>query len=261
MHQQTCNTHLNRGISLIFGRTYSAVLTFNTSPDRSIEHPKWFTVLSTVPESHFSLFTKISIRIVMLVIVTGALLVSLNAQTDDFGDAAADPVKLFERGQSAHSKGDFEKALEFYEQAIKVRPEFPEAEFQRGNALVSLSRFGEADAAFRRAITLKKNWALPYSGLGTLLMRRDRDAEAATVFQQALTIDPQDNVSLRMLSEIRRRAGNLKEALEFARRATQSQDAPTSAWIALAIAERANNNRLEARKILDKVLTEEPKNW
>jgi tetratricopeptide (TPR) repeat protein len=197
----------------------------------------------------------------MLIIVIAVLSVSLNAQTDDFGDAAADPVKLFERGQSAHARGDFEKALEFYEQAIKVRPEFPEAEFQRGNALVSLSRFDEAEAAFRRAITLKKNWALPYSTLGALLMRRDRDSEAAPVFQQALTIDSQDNLALRMLSEIRLRAGNSKEALEFAQRATKSQDAPTSAWIGLAVAERANNNKAEARKILDKVLTDEPGNW
>src|SRR6476659_1516358 len=261
MHQRTCNTHLSSGIWPDFGRNNNAVVTFNTSPDRFVEHPKWVTVLSTVPESHFSLFTKISIRTAMLMIVIGALSLSLNAQTDEFGDTAADPVKLFERGQSAHARGEFEKALEFYEQALKVRPEFPEAEFQRGNALVSLSRFDEADAAFRRAITLKKNWSLPYSALGVLLMRRDKDEDAATVFQQALTIDPQDNVALRMLSEIRLRGGNPKEGLEFATRATHGQDAPASAWIGLAVAERANNNKAAARKILDKVLTDEPGNW
>ena len=193
--------------------------------------------------------------------VIAALSLSVTAQTDDFGDAAADPVKLFERGQSAHARGELEKALEFYDQAIKVRPDFPEAEFQRGNALVSLSRFDEADAAFHRAITLKKNWALPYSALGALLMRRDRDSEAATVFQQALTIDPHDNVALRMLSEIRLRGGNVKEALELARRATEGQDAPASAWIGLAVAERANKNGPAARKILDKLLADDSNNW
>jgi tetratricopeptide (TPR) repeat protein len=216
--------------------------------------------LSTVPESPFTFFSKTSRRTAILIILIAVVSVPLKAQ-DDFGDAAADPVKLFERGQSAHAKGELEKALEFYEQAIKVRPEFPEAEFQRGNALVSLARFDEAESAFRRAISLKKNWSLPYSALGALLMRRDRDPEAATVFQQALTIDPQDNVALRLFSEVRLRSGNPKEALELARRATQGQDAPTSAWIGLAVAERANNNKAEARKILDKVLTAEPNNW
>ena len=145
--------------------------------------------------------------------------------------------------------GEFEKALEFYEQAIKVRPEFPEAEFQRGNALVSLSRLDEADAAFRRAIALKKNWSLPYSALGALLMRRERDTEATPLSCAKLsTIDPQDNIALRLLSELRLRAGDPKEALELATRATQNPDAPTSAWIGLAIAERANGNKAALRK-------------
>jgi tetratricopeptide (TPR) repeat protein len=57
---------------------------------------------------------------------------------------SATPILLdYSSGQSAHARGEFEKALEFYEQAIKVRPEFPEAEFQRGNALVYLS-FGRS---------------------------------------------------------------------------------------------------------------------
>src|SRR5262245_19978267 len=80
------------------------------------------------------------------------------AQDDPFGDSAADPVKLFERGQSAHARGDLEKALDFYEQALKVKPDFPEAEFQRGNALASLGRLKEAEAALRAAILQKKNW-------------------------------------------------------------------------------------------------------
>ena len=63
----------------------------------------------------------------------------VSAQTvETFGDDATDPVRLFERGQSAHSRGELEKAIGFYEQALKVRPEFPEAEFQRGSALASL---------------------------------------------------------------------------------------------------------------------------
>ena len=78
-----------------------------------------------------------------------------------FGDDATDPVRLFERGQSAHARGDLERAIGFYEQALKVRPEFPEAEFQRGNALASLGRLPEAETAFRAAISYKKNWALP----------------------------------------------------------------------------------------------------
>jgi len=236
------------------------MLTFEPSPDSFFSHTKWSFVISIVPDSRLSFFTKSVLQIAVILFFVAILYSPATAQTDEFGDNAADPVKLFERGQSAHARGEIEKALEFYEQAIKVRPEFPEAEFQRGNALVSLSRLDEADAAFRRAITLKKNWSLPYSALGALLMRRDKDNEATDIFRQALTIDPHDNIALRLLSEIRLRSGDQKEALELARRATESQDAPTSAWVGLAVAERANGNKEAARKILDRVITDEPKN-
>jgi tetratricopeptide (TPR) repeat protein len=231
------------------------MLTFEPSPDRFLSH----TFLSTVPESRLPFVTKTLLRIGLAALLCASLS-SLATAQDEFGDNAADPVKLFERGQAAHARGELDKALDFYEQAIKVRPEFPEAEFQRGNALVSLGRLDEAETAFRRAISLKKNWSMPYSALGALLMRRERDADAAPIFREALTIDPQDNVALRLLSEIRLRAGDPKEALELAKRATQSSEAPTSSWMGLAIAERANGNKEGARTILDRIIAEDANN-
>ena len=196
-----------------------------------------------------------------LLLLTLALAVQSQAQTDDaFGDSGADPVKLFERGQSAHARGDLQKALEFYEQALKVRPEFPEAEFQNGVVLVSLVRLPEAEAAFKRAIALKKNWSLPYSALGALFVKQSRDGEAETMFRQALTLDAQDAIALRLLADLKLRSGATKEALELARKATSAKDAPPSSWVVLAMAERANGSRDVARKILDQILDNEPDN-
>ena len=231
------------------------MLTFEPSPVSFLSH----TFSIVVPESRFRFHAKTIVRTLLTVLACLALGSVAFAQ-DEFGDSAADPVKLFERGQSAHARGELEKALEFYEQAIKVRPEFPEAEFQKGNALGSLGRLDEAEAALKRAIALKKNWSLPYSALGALLMKRDRDADATVVFRQALVNDPQDNVALRMLSELRLRAGDAKEAVELAKRATQNPDAPASSWIGLAVAERANGNKQAARTVLNRVLTDEPGN-
>jgi len=185
----------------------------------------------------------------------------LRAQTEEaFGDDATDPVRLFERGQAAHARGELEKALGYYEQALKVRPEFPEAQFQRGNALAALEKFDEAETALRTAISLKKNWALPYSALGALQMRRNRDAEAEQAFRQALTIDKQDGLALRMLADIRLRAGDSKEALDLATRATAIPEAPASAWVALALAQNANGDKTGAKTTLNRVLEEEPRN-
>ncbi len=177
------------------------------------------------------------------------------AQAEDaFGDGAADPVRLFERGQGAHARGDLVKALEFYEEAIKVRPEFPEAEFQKGNVLVALGRLSEGESGFRRAIELRKDWSLPYSALGALLVRLNRDADAEVPLRQAIKLDARNQVALRMLADVRLRAGDAKEATELARRATSDSEASASAWLLRAMAERASGDTAKALLSLDRVL-------
>ena len=202
----------------------------------------------------------------LAVFITPALLLSLvlaagaSAQTDELGDGSADPIRLFERGQNAHAHGDLERAVEFYEQAIKLRPEFPEAEFQLGSALISLNRLPEAEAALRRSIELRKDWALPYSSLGALLSRNNRDRDAEPVLRQAIKLDPQNSMALRALAEVRLRAGDAKEAADLAKRVTADRDAPASAWILRAMTERALGDKVSAKASLDHALQIEPEN-
>lgn len=177
---------------------------------------------------------------------------------DSFGDSGADPIKLFERGQNAHGRGDLAKALELYEEAIKVRPEFPEAEFQRANVLVSLNRHADAEAGFKRTIELRKDWALPYAALGSLLTNLNRDQEAEPLLRQTLKLDNKNNLALRLLANIRLRAGDAKEAASLAQRATADQDASTSGWLLRALAERAAGDQANALTSLNHILQVEP---
>jgi tetratricopeptide (TPR) repeat protein len=180
------------------------------------------------------------------------------AQNDDaFGDAP-DPVRLFERGQNAHARNDLDKALEFYDEAIKVRPEFPEAEFQRANVLVALKRPFEAESGFRRAIELRKDWALPRSALGALLVSLNRDPEAESTLREAIRLDGQSNLALRMLADIRLRAGDAKEALKLAQLATSDKEAPVGTWLLRAMAEHKTGDMPAALASVDHVLKIEP---
>lgn len=154
------------------------------------------------------------------------------AQIDE--DIAGDPIKLFERGQDAHAKGDYKLALEFYEEAIKLRPEFPEAEFQRGQALLRLNRREEAEQAFRRAIELKPTWILPYAKLGFLLSRiMNRQGEAEVLLRKALELEPKNFEALFELAVLRQTAGDLKEAVALFKLATTTKEAGLSTWDAL----------------------------
>jgi tetratricopeptide (TPR) repeat protein len=196
----------------------------------------------------------------VLLLLAGPNNVSVAQTEDPFGDGAADPVKLFERGQNAHAHGELLKALEFYEEAIKVRPEFAEAEFQRGNALVALERLPEAEAAFRRTIEIRATWSLPYAALGSLLVRLNRDADAEPILRQAIKLDAQNSLALRMLAEVRLRAGDAKEAVQLTQRATEDKEAPLATWLLRALAERATGDNVAALRSLDHLLAVNPAN-
>ena len=180
------------------------------------------------------------------------------AQTDDPTDGETDPVKLFERGQNAHAKGDVARALSLYEGALKLRPEFPEAEYQRGVALVALDRFPDAEKSFTHAIELRKDWVLPISALGSLLVRAERDKEAETILRRAVKLGANDYVTLDSLSAVRSRAGDKVEALALARAATQDDNAMASAWTWRAAVERASGDPNAALSSLGHALQIDP---
>lgn len=180
------------------------------------------------------------------------------AQTEDPTDGETDPVKLFERGQNAHAKGDLPRALALYEGALKLRPEFPEAEYQRGVALMALDRSPEAEKAFARAIDLRKDWVLPISALGNVLARSARDKEAEPLLRRALQLGARDFVTLDSLSTVRARAGDKDEALALARTATDDDNAPASAWAWRGAMERATGNKGAALTSLNRALQIDP---
>lgn len=185
-----------------------------------------------------------------------------NAQTEDEATNSpaeeAEPTeaaRLFEQGQDAHARGDFQRALELYNEAIRLRPEFPEAEYQRGAALVSLGRAEEAERALRRAIELRADWVLPHAALGVLLARAaGREREAETVLRRALELQATNAATLMALARLRARAGDSRAALELLQRATASDSATASAWTARAAAERAAGDREAALTSLERAV-------
>ena len=184
-----------------------------------------------------------------------------NAQTGEPGDGETDPVKLFERGQDAHAKNDYQKAINLYEAAIKLKPEFPEAEFQRAMALLALNRKTDALDGFKRAVALRPNWAIAYSKFGTFLGNYGNDSAAAEpILRRAIELDSKDELSLVTLAEIRARAGDRVEALSLVHSATALPSANASTWRKRAMIEKLGGDNPAALLSLDRALTIEPRN-
>ena len=196
-----------------------------------------------------------------LALVLACAHVASAQETDEFGDTAADPVKLFNRAQEAHAKKEFERALELYEEALQLRPDFPEAEFQKAGALIALKRLPEAEKSYRRAIELRPTWALPPAALGLLLVRtQGREREAEPLLRRALELDAKTLTAAVALAELRTRAGDTAEAVTLWRRAAELKPNDASLWVSLARAQVAAKDTAGALKSFEQASVQEPGN-
>jgi tetratricopeptide (TPR) repeat protein len=185
----------------------------------------------------------------------------LHAQeTGDATDGEDDPVKIFNRAQDAHAKGDLARAIELYTAAIKVRPEFPEAEYQKAIAHVALKQTAEAEKSLRRAIELRADWSLPQTALGLLLVRAGDDAKAEPYLRRAIQLDVKDSNALTALASLRLRAGAKEEALKLIGRATADAGATADMWAMRAGIERALGDKTAAAASIERALRLDPNN-
>ncbi|HYN85382.1 MAG TPA: tetratricopeptide repeat protein [Pyrinomonadaceae bacterium] len=176
----------------------------------------------------------------------------------------ADPVKIFNRGQAAHQKGvasrsreDLEAAVELYDEAIRLRPEFPEAELQRAFAFVALERAADAERGFRRALELRPDSPQAVSALGLLLARDPaRASEAEKFLRRAVELNSEDAQAAAALAALRARAGDSSGVLAHLRRVTDAggDAAGVEAWVARGEAEKTAGEREAALKSFTRAL-------
>ena len=181
---------------------------------------------------------------------------SIRAQ--DPASVEEDPVKLFERGQDAHAKGDLKTAIEFYDAAIRLKPEFPEAEFQRALALLSSNQKDEALKGFHRTVDLRPDWAFAYARFGSLLSYFNDAKNGEPILRKAIELDRQNVEALVALADLRLRAGDINEALTLSRTATSSKTATASTWRKRSFIELKAGDKVAALASIDKALTIDP---
>ncbi len=173
-------------------------------------------------------------------------------------------IKFFNQGQDAHEKGNFSAAVKSYDEALKIIPDFPEAEYQKGNALLSLNKTDDAEKAFRRAIELRDDWSLPITALGALLVEKREFGEAESLLTQALELDDSNVLANSALTDLRLKtnasAEILKNLLEKLRFLTSKAKPPASVWASRAALEYAIGNKSAAKSSLDRALLIDPDN-
>jgi tetratricopeptide (TPR) repeat protein len=120
------------------------------------------------------------------------------------------------------SWGQVTEAIEQFQQALKLNPDFAPAHNNLGNALASRGQVAEAIEQYRQALKSKPDYAKAHNNLGAALASRGQVAEAVEQYQQALKSKPDyaeahNNLGIALASR-----GQVAEAIEQFQQALKS---------------------------------------
>ncbi len=98
----------------------------------------------------------------------------------------------YNKGVALAKEGKFKKALQAFENAIKIDPKFAEAWHNKGVALGRLGKHEKALQAFENAIKINPKFAQTWHNKGVVLGELGRHYEALQAYEHAIKIDPKD---------------------------------------------------------------------
>jgi len=124
-------------------------------------------------------------------------------------------------GTALRAKGRLPDAVAAYQRAIGLRTEYPEAHYNLANALTDEGKPKEAAQHFRVALQAMPGSADVHNNLGIALADEGKRDDAITEFRAAVAADPASAKSHRNLADALSSVGRNDEALIEFRRAAQ----------------------------------------
>jgi tetratricopeptide (TPR) repeat protein len=155
-------------------------------------------------------------------------------------------VKEYEKGIEAEKKGDKDAAIEHYESALKIAPEYYPAHNNLGTLYLSKSDLKAAEAQFREAIRLDQNEAQAYFNLAHVLILTDRLPEAETTLAAGLQRRPDSAFGHLLQGHLYARTGKLAEAESSLQNAIRLDAQMPDAYLQLVSLYLRQNRRQDA---------------
>ncbi len=103
---------------------------------------------------------------------------------------AQDAATYNKHGIAWYQKGEYDRAIADFDQAIKLDPNYSHAYHNRGIAWEKKKRWGQSIADFTRAISLNPNDALAYNYRGLAWEEEGAYDRAIDDYNQAIRLDP-----------------------------------------------------------------------
>jgi len=124
------------------------------------------------------------------------------------------PLYFGNLGEAYRRDRQFDKALEAFEEAIAMMPEFLMGHLGIANTLRDQGKFKEATSRFRLALAINPSFAPAYHYLGLTFVDQERLKEAIPLLRKAIALRPGYIEAQLSLANTLERDGQSEEALE-----------------------------------------------
>ena len=149
-------------------------------------------------------------------------------------------------GAYHYRKGDYRRAREEFEKALRLEPDRPEAYFNLAKADLKLGRTEEAMHGYREAIRLKPDYIKAHCSLADALAGTGNPGRAIEVIERALHADPDSAAAYVSMGFIYGSLGRYSEALEAFRAAARIEPDLPVAHLGMGMVYVSTGDRISA---------------
>jgi tetratricopeptide (TPR) repeat protein len=171
------------------------------------------------------------------------------------------PDAFCDRGAAEQARGEFDRAIADYSKALELRKSFARAHNNRGAALAEKKEFERAHRDFQDAQESSPFYVEAYVNEGILFLKQGKAAEAAEELDAALEIDPKNVDALTHRGVCRMLLLEVDKAIEDLNAALAQSPGNAEALFFRAQALHGKGDDRAARVDLEEALRRAPSSW
>ena len=187
----------------------------------------------------------------------------LNTASDlgsKMGDKRFEAECLNALGLVHASWGNFEKAIDNYQQANSLAPELITPWTSIGHLYLKLNQLNESKKAFLKALEKDPKDSGSWKGLGVVNLKMGLTGEAIPAFQKTIEISPSDEEAWNGLAEAYVNLGKTDDAVAIFQKATEFIGHLVNPWMTLGQLLLKSDKKEQAIRAFQKVVELDPKN-
>jgi tetratricopeptide (TPR) repeat protein len=172
---------------------------------------------------------------------------------------AEDSLSLVKKGDSLIEAGDYQGALDAYDQAIALTPDYFNAWIGKAYAQTRQGNYSAAIESYEAALAIQPNSTFAWRSYGYVLGQAGQNQEALAAFETAIQIDPRDSSAWVNKGLTLSVMGRFNESIQAYQEAIRISPSDFYAWFSLGVSWNALGNYDEALSAFDSALAIDPR--